>query len=146
MRLNNRIFIFLIFLVAFGGFDIRANATIKEKGAGAQAVVQGPKEITDEVTLNQGQKIVLPPFFQLQRKDSKVWIERIIVTLLMAQPKDCLKCDFNSPAFRKWLYDLLQSEKPETTIQSQAVAGLSRQIGITVDAAVQISRAVIIVR
>ncbi len=141
MRLKNIIFILLVFLGALGGFTVRANAT-----PGAHELAQGQKEITVAIPSGQEQEIALSPFFLLQRKDSKVWIERIIVTFLMAQPKDCLKNDLNNPAFRKMLYDLLQSEEPETVIRSQAMASLNRQLGKNVDANVRISRSVIIVR
>jgi hypothetical protein len=146
MRLNSLIVILLIFSGAFCGFAISANAAPQEKVAGAQRVLQGQREITDKGPLDQEKKIILYPFFQTQRKDSKIWMERIIVTFLMSMPKDCLKYDLNSPAFRKMLYDLLQSEAPETAIQSQALASLSQQLGMNVDATVQISRSVIIVR
>jgi hypothetical protein len=94
----------------------------------------------------QEQKIVLYPFFRLQKKGSKAWVERILVTFRMAVPKDSLTYDFNNPSFRKMLYDLLQSGEPETTIQAQAVASLNRQLEKNIDATAQISRSVIIVR
>jgi hypothetical protein len=144
MRLNN-ILISLVLLGAYPLFGINVNAAPKEQVAGAQELVQGPKDISNGVPLNQEQKIVLSPFFQLQRKGPMVGIERIIITLLMTMPKDCVKYDFNSPTFRKMFYDLLQSEKQEIDIQSQAVDNLNRQLGLNIDAAVQVSRSLIIV-
>ncbi len=141
MRLKNVTFFLLIFIGVLVGVTVSANAT-----PGAHELVQGQKEITNAVSSGQEQEIALSPFFLLRRKDSKVWIERIIVTFLMAPPKDYLKNDLNNPAFRKILYDLLQSEEPETVIQSQAMAGLNRQLGKNVAANVRISRSVIIVR
>jgi hypothetical protein len=141
MRLNTIIFVFLIFLGAFWGFSVSANAT-----PGAPESAQGQKEIAHGVPSNQAQKIVLSPFFRLQKRDSKVWIERILVTFLMARPLDCLKYDLNNPAFRKAIDDLLQSEEPGRAIESQAMNALNRQLGMNVDATVQISRSVIIVR
>ena len=141
MRLNNIIFIFLIFLGAFGAFSVSANATPRVPES-----TQGQEEIAHGVPSNQEQKIVLSPFFRLQKRDSNVWIERILVTFLMARPLDGLKYDLNNPAFRKAIYDLLQSEELGRAIESQAMNALNRQLGMNVDATVQISRSVIIVR
>ena len=141
MRLNNIIFVFLIFLGAFGAFSVSANATPRVPES-----TQGQEEIAHGVPSNQEQKIVLSPFFRLQKRDSNVWIERILVTFLMARPLDGLKYDLNNPAFRKAIYDLLQSEELGRAIESQAMNALNRQLGMNVDATVQISRSVIIVR
>ena len=145
MRLHTLILISLIFLGGFGGVEVSANATPQEK-AGDQEAARVQEEVACTARLNQAQGIVLAPFFQLQRKDSKVWIERIIVTFLLAAPRDFQKYDLNNPAFRKMLYDLLQSDKPETAVQSQAAADLSQVLGMNIEAAVEISRSVIIVR
>ena len=100
---------------------------------------------TNGTAYNQHQKMVLSPFFLLQKKDARVWIERVIVTLAVTLPKNCRQDDLNSPASRKILYELLISQEPELSIQSQARASLSRIIGINLDAAMQISRSTIIV-
>jgi hypothetical protein len=138
----------VIFSILWGGgwlFEIDAYAAHDAGATGAQEVVQAQKDST-AVPVEQAHKFVLPPFYQLQRKDSKIWMERIIVTFLMAMPKDGLKDDLNNVNFRKMVYELLQSGAPAPTIQSQAVAGLIRQLGRAVEATVQISRSVIIVR
>ena len=145
MRSHSIILIVLIFLGTFSGFDISANATLKEKVAGASDTVEGLKEISDSTPPIQEQKIVLHPFFRLQKKDSKAWVERILVTFLMAVPRDSLRYDFNNPTLRKMLYDLLQSGESEAHIQAQAVATLNRQLEKNIDATAQISRSVIIV-
>jgi hypothetical protein len=146
MRSHSIICIALILFGASWGFDISAKAALQEKGGGATETVQCQKNITDGTPPIQEQKIVLYPFFRLQKKDSKAWVERILVTFLVAVPKDSLTYDFNNPSFRKILYDLLQSGEPETAIQAQAVASLNRQFGKNIDATAQISRSVIIVR
>jgi hypothetical protein len=64
----------------------------------------------------------------------------------MARPLDYLKYDLNNPAFRKAIDDLLQSEEPGRAIESQAMNALNRQLGMNVDATVQLSCSVIIVR
>jgi hypothetical protein len=87
----------------------------------------------------------LSPFFLLQKKDAKVWIERVIVTLTVTLPKNCRQDNLTSPASRKILYELLQSQEQEVSIQSQALASLSRIMGINLDATIQISRSTIIV-
>jgi len=145
MRSYSIILITLIFLGTFSGFDSSANAAFKEKVAGTRESVEGKKEIQEGVPPIYEQKIILHPFFRLQKKDSKAWIERILVTFLMAAPKDSLTYDFNNPTFRKILYDLLQSGEPEAKIQAQAVATLNRQLEKKIDATAQISRSVIIV-
>jgi hypothetical protein len=145
MRSHSIILITLIFLGTFSGIDSNANAALKEKVAGALDSVQGQKEIPEGRPPIQEQKIVLQPFFRLQNKDSKAWVERILVTFLMTVPKDSLTYDFNKPTFRKILYDLLRSEEPEPNIQAQAVATLNRQLEKKIDATAQISRSVIIV-
>lgn len=143
MRLLNYLVIFAI--LGGGGwlFEIEAYAAHDAGATGAQGVVQAQK---DSTAVEQAHKFVLPPFYQLQRKDSKIWMERILVTFLTAMPKDGLNDDLNNVNFRKMVYELLQSGAPAPTIQSQAVAGLSRQLGRAVEATVQISRSVIIVR
>jgi hypothetical protein len=146
MRSHSIILIVLIFLGTFWGFDISANAALQEKVAGALESVEGQKQMPEGTLPIQEQKIVLHPFFRLQKKDSKAWVERILVTFFVENPKDSLTYDFNNPTFRKTLYDLLQSEEPETTIQTQAVATLHHQLEKNIDATVHISRSVIIVR
>jgi hypothetical protein len=144
MRLNN-IWIYLVLLWIASLFGINVHAAPNEKVAIVQESVHYPKESNHTVPLNKDQEIVLSPFFQLQNKGSIIGIERTIVTLLMKMPKDSVKYDFNSPTFRKMFYDLLQSGRPEYDIQSQALANLTRQLGFTIDAAVQVSRSFIIV-
>jgi hypothetical protein len=145
MRSFSIILISLIFLGTFSSFDISAEAALKEKVAGALDTAEGQKEIPQITPPIQAQKIVLQPFFRLRKKDSKAWVERILVTFLMAVPKDSLTYDFNNPTFRKILYDLLQSGEPEDAIQVQAVATLNRQLEKNIDATAEISRSVIIV-
>ena len=103
------------------------------------------QRMLNEAAYNQHQKMVLSPFFLLQKKDARVWIERVIVTLAVTLPKNCRQDDLTSPASRKILYELLISQEPELSIQSQARASLSRIMGINLDAAMQISRSTIIV-
>ena len=146
MRRPITILVFLIALGAFWSFAAVANAVLPEKGAEVQKQSQGPKAIPADSSLDKEKKIVLPPFFQPQKKDSRMWVERIIITFLMAMPKDLLKYDFNNPTFRKMLYDMLLSEEPDTAIKSQVLSSLNKQLGINVDATIQISRSTIIVR
>jgi hypothetical protein len=146
MRLYNIMFIALIIFGTVGGFDISANAAVQGKVAGTLETIEGQRGILDGTPPMQEQKIVLYPFFRLQRNGSKIWVERIIVTFMMTMPKDSLKCDLNNPIFRKLLYELLLSGEPETTIQAQAEASLNQQLGMKVDATAQISHSVIIVR
>ncbi len=145
MRSPIIMFIALILLRTFCGVDISANAAFQEKAAEALETVQSQKEIQDGTPPIQEQKIILHPFFRLQKKGSKAWVERILVTFLMAVPKDSLTYDFNNPTFRKMLYDLLQSGESETTIQAKAVASLNRQLQKNIDTTAHISRSVIIV-
>lgn len=146
MWVTSMILILLILSGTVGGLAISAKAAHGESGAGVPARVQDQGETLAGSPPIQEQKIVLPPFFRLQRKDSTAWVERIIVTFTMALPQDSLKHDLNSPTFRKLVYDLLLSGESEPDIQARALAGLERQLGIDVDAAVQVTRSVMIVR
>jgi hypothetical protein len=145
MRSHSIILIALIFLGTFSGFDSRVNAAPPEKVAGTLESVEGKKEVQKGIPPLYEDKVILHPFFRLQKKDSKAWIERILVTFLMTVPKGSLTYDFNNPNFRKILYDLLQSGESEADIQAQAVATLNCQLEKKIDATAQISRSVIIV-
>ncbi len=126
MRPPNTIIVFLIALGACWSLVAGASAALQEKGAEVQKQAQGQKVITAD-SLDKEKQLVLPPFFQPQKKDSRIWIERIIITFLMAMPKDLLKYDFNNPTFRKMLYDMLQSEEPDTAIKFQVLSSLNKQ-------------------
>jgi len=146
MRSNHITVIILILFGVFWVSAISAHATTREKVPGDQEPVQSQMEIPNDGSSSiQDQKIVLSPFYQLQRKDFKVWTERIVVTFLIALPQGNPKLDLNCPDFRKMLYEMLQSGESETAIQAQAVASLGRQSGMNIDGAVQISRSVMIV-
>jgi hypothetical protein len=140
MRFKGRWIILLIFLGLFK--PLYASATIIPR---AENEVSG-HHMLNEAAPNQHQKIVLSPFFLLQKKDARVWIERIIVTFTVALPKNCHQDDLNSPACRKILYELLRSQEQEVSIPSQALAGLSHILGINLDGTMQISRSTIIDR
>ena len=146
MRSAIIIVIALLLLGAFWAADISANAAVPEKVGGANEAVQAQQQITEGSPPIQEQQVVLYPFFRLQKKGSKAWVERILVSFRLAVPQDSLTFDFNNPSFRKILYDLLQSGESETTIQARAVASLNRQLDKHIDAIAQISRSVIIVR
>jgi hypothetical protein len=103
------------------------------------------QRMLNEAAGHQDQKIVLSPFFLLQRKDARAWIERVIVTLAVTLPKNCRQDDLTCPASRKIIYELLQSQEQEVDLQSQVRAILSRIMGINLDASMQISRSTIIV-
>jgi len=145
MRSHSIILIALIFLGTFLGFESRVNAAPQEKVVRILESVEGKKEVQKGVPPLYEEKIILHPFFRLQKKDSKAWVERILVTFLISVPKGSLTYDFNNPNFRKKLYELLRSGEPEADIQTQAVATLNRQLEKKIDATAQISRAVIIV-
>jgi hypothetical protein len=123
---------------------------LKSLYVNASIIQRAGNEVSGQLALNeaassQHQKMVLSPFFLLQKKEAKVWIERVIVTLTVTLPKNCRQDDLNSPASRKILYELLQSQEQEVSIQSQALDGLSRIMGMNLDATMQISRSTIIV-
>ena len=139
------LFILIIALGAFWGCAAEANAVPPEKRTEVPKMTQDQKAIAEESSLDKERKIVLAPFFQPQRKDSRMWIERIIVTLLMTMPKDLHKYDLNNPIFRKMLYDFLLLEEPDNNIKSQVLSSLSKQLGMHIDASIQISRSIIIV-
>ena len=146
MRSGSRILIFLIFLGIVLTFNSSAAPALNEKGTPGLGEVQAQKEIPDGPPPSQEQKIVLDSFFHLRENGSRVWVERIIVTLVMAVPMNSLKHDLNSPTFRKIFYSLLQSGEPEATVKAQAVDPLNRHMGLKTDATVQISYSVLILR
>jgi hypothetical protein len=80
---------------------------------GAAQVIQ---TMADGTPPMQEQVTVLDPFFLIRQKDAKVWVERIIVTLALTTPKPTVKHDLNGPMFRKIVYDLVQSGKPEDSM------------------------------
>lgn len=146
MPSGTNILIFLICLGILLGFTTSADPARKAKTAVPPKEVQVRGKTPDGSPPIQEQKIILDPFFRLRRNGSRVWVERIIVTLVMAVPKNSLQDDFNSPTLRKKIYSLLQTGEPETTIEAQALSYLNRQVGVKTNAAVQISRSVLIVR
>jgi hypothetical protein len=146
MRSASNILIFLICLGILLGFTTSADPALKEKLRVPPREVEVRGKTPDGPPPIQEQKIILDPFFTLRRNGSRVWVERIIVTLVIAVPKNCLQHDLNSPTLRKKLYSLLQTGEPETTIEAQALSYLNRQVGVKTNAAVQISRSVLIVR
>lgn len=139
MKFKKRWIILVIFLGLLQSLYVHASIIPKVGNE-----VSG-QHVLNEAASNQQQKIVLSPFFLLQKKDARVWIERVIVTLAVMLPKNCRQDDLTSPASRKILYELLRSQEPELSIQSQALASLSRIMGISLDATMQVSRSTIIV-
>jgi hypothetical protein len=123
-----------------------ANAGPEEKMMGHLQAVQVPKEISAGPPPIQESAMALDPFFLIREKGSKVWVERIIVTISLTMPKPAVKHDLNGPLFRKKVYDLLQSGESEDIIHTQTVAGLHRQLGMDADADVHLSRSILIVR
>ena len=135
MRILNHTLIFLILFTSSMGFSSNLDAATRAHA-----------EIPDGPALIQEQKINVSPFFRLQSNGSKVWVERILVTFMVAAPQNVLPDSFNNPTLRKMIYDLLQSGEPAATIQTQAGAHVQRQTGMKVRPSVQISRSVLIVR
>jgi|GEM_PF-1237856 hypothetical protein len=141
-----RLIVLAVSVLSAVGFVLSASAA--PGGHNAEVPTPAPRELPgSEIPLPlQEQRIVLDPFFQLRSKDSKFWIERIIVTFLTASPKEALKDALNGPAFRMKIYDLLQSEEPEPVIRDQILAGLGQQLGMRTKTTVEISRSIMIVR
>jgi len=130
----------------FLGFVVTADATLKTKPIERADSVQGNKTLSDGHPPLEELRLDLAPFFLFQQKGPHVWVERVIVTFLMAAPKNTLKYDINNSNFRKMIYELLHSGKPEPAVQDQAMDNLNRQLNINLETTMQISRSVIIVR
>ena len=135
MRILNHILICLILFIC--------SVVLASRLDGA---TRAPAEIPDGPSPIQQQEITVSPFFCLQSNGAKVWVERILVTFMVAAPKNCLPDSFDNPTLRKMIYDLLQSGETAATIQTQAVAQVQRQMGMKVRPRIQISRSVLIVR
>lgn len=146
MRILNYIFICLILFICSVVFASRLDADTKERAVAVNGATRAPAEIPDGSAPIQEQKITVSPFFRLQSNGSKVWAERILVTIMAASPQTCLPDNLDNPTLRKMIYDLLQSGEPVATIQTQAGAHVQRQTGMQVRPTVQISRSVLIVR
>jgi hypothetical protein len=146
MRSINSLITLLLLGVVIAILANCAKAAPEAKMTEAQRAAQVIQTRADGTPPMQEQVIVLDPFYLIRQKDAKVWVERIIVTLALTTPKPTVKHDLNGPMFRTLFYDLIQSGKPEDSIQTQAVAGLHRQLGMDADAEVHLSRSILIVR
>ena len=135
MRILNHILICLMLFLGSVGFT-----------AGLDAATRAHVEIPDGSPPIQKQKITVSPFFHLHSNGPKAWVERILVTFMVTEPKTCPPDDLDNPTLRKMIYELLQSGQPSTTIQTQVSAYVQRQMGMKVRPSVQISRSVLIVR
>ncbi|MGQ9687606.1 MAG: hypothetical protein ACUVXF_02285 [Desulfobaccales bacterium] len=107
-------------------------------------------QVSKEITAGQppvfDQVITLDPFFFIRKKDTKVWVERILVAVAMLMPKDTLRHDCNTPALRQLVYEMLQSGEPEETLQTRIAAGVQKQVGQDLNVKVHLSRDILIVR
>ena len=146
MRILNHIFICFILLIFCVVSTLRLDAATRDRNVSVNDATRVPAEIPDGPALIQEQEITVSPFFRLQSNGSRVWVERILVTFMVAAPKNVLLDSFTNPTLRKMIYDLLQSDETAATIQTQAVAQVQRQTGMKVRPTVQISRSVLIVR
>ncbi|MEJ2069966.1 MAG: hypothetical protein P8X65_12240 [Syntrophobacterales bacterium] len=146
MRILNHILICIILFICSVGFVSRLDAATKERTTAVSSATGALAEIPDGPPLIQEQKITISPFFRLHSNGSKVWVERLLVTFMVAAPKNCLPDNLDNPTLRKTIYDLLQSGETAATIQTQAVTHVQRQTGMKLRPTVQISRSVLIVR
>jgi len=146
MRLFTHVLICLLFIQYSVCLPTRVNAEPAEKAAVANGESRVAEEMPEGPPLIPERRVALAPFYLLQSKGSKVWMERILVNFSLAAPANRLKHDLDNPTFRKKLYELLRSGEPEATIQTEAVAHLRRQVGEEIDPTVQVNRSVLIVR
>jgi hypothetical protein len=146
MRILNHVLIVLIFLICSVVFCPKLEAAPQERAMAANGATRAQAEVPDGPPRRQEQKIALTPFFRLRSNGSRVWVERILVTFLVAAPRNCLPKNFDNPTLRKMINDLIQSGEPAATIQTKAVAQVQRQTEMKVQPTVQISRSVLIVR
>ncbi len=144
MRSINSLITFLCWGVVTAILANAANAAPEAKMTAAQETVREIQTKAQGTPPIQEQVMVLDPFFLIRQKGAKVWVERIIVTLALTTSKQTVKHDLNGPMFRTLLYDLIQAGEPEDSCQTQAMAGLQRQLGM--DAEVHLSRSILIVR
>lgn len=146
MPAKNSIILLVVLSGFFLGFVVSADATLKTNAVERPELAQGNKTLPEGPPPLEELRLDLAPFFLFQQKGHHVWIERVIVTFMMAAPKNFLKYDVNNPSFRKMIYELLHSGKPEPAVQEQAMDNLNRQLNINLETTMQISRSVIIVR
>jgi len=146
MRLFTHVLMCLLFIQYSVCLPSRVDAGPAKKAAVADGESRVSMEMPEGPSPILERRVSLAPFYLLQSKGSKVWMERVLVNFSLAAPANRLKHDFDNPTFRKKLYELLRSSDPEATIQTEAVAQLQRQVGEEIDPTVQISRSVLIVR
>jgi hypothetical protein len=116
-------FVLLLFLI-FG-------LTVGEAGPAENAPTQAPllaKAEGDRDVSSSQQTIALEPFYLIQEKEAKVWIERIIVTLELDQSRR-LTMVFNCPHQRSRIFDILISEPKKGPLAAKVQAALNQTLG-----------------
>jgi hypothetical protein len=85
------------------------------------------------------QKIVLEPFYLIQEKHAKVWIERVILTLNLDQLRK-LTTTFNHPHQRSMIFELITSHPEPDLLPTKVQAALNHMLGDPIVTAVHLSR------
>ena len=134
MKKNNIFFVLLILLM----LGLTINAAGPSENAPQDAIPVATSTGNRKVFSSQ-QKIVLEPFYLIQEKDAKVWIERVILTLTLGQLRK-LTTTFNHPRQRSMLFELIISHPEPDLLPTKVQASLNQMLGEPVVTAVHLSR------
>ncbi len=85
--------------------------------------------------------ITLEPFFLVQDKGGRVWVERIIVTLT-GDPGD----DLASPRMRAVLFDLLKTRQMEKLGQGEIISSLNQHLGGNQVISAKVDKSILLLR
>lgn len=74
------------------------------------------------------QRMTLEPFYLIQEKAAKAWVERIIVTIELNQDKK-ITAEFDHPHLRSLLFNILISEPEKSALPDKMQAALNQALG-----------------
>jgi hypothetical protein len=116
--------------------------TLGEAGSSDKVRPQGV--LLANVTRSPGsagppQTIALEPFYLIEEKGPKMWIERVIVTLEVGQIR-LSATEFNKPEQRSRIFDILVAEPEKGPVPSMVKEALNQTLGEASVSSVQLSR------
>ncbi|MBW1992647.1 MAG: hypothetical protein JRI59_11185 [Deltaproteobacteria bacterium] len=133
---KGRIFLVLVAIVLLLGVTPR-EAGPWEKGPAPEVRAGAQKDKGGAVSLPA--TVTLEPFYLIREKQAQVWVERIILTLTLVQPRE-LTATFNDPRQRGKLFELIAAEAEPDLLAVRVQAELNRTLGEPVVTAVHLSR------
>lgn len=83
--------------------------------------------------------IVLEPFYLIQKRRDKVWIERVILTVRL-DPSHASLDELNHPHQRGLIYEIIVSDPEQDALPARVQAALNQASGAPVITSVHLSR------